>query len=71
MTLREIADKLGIEKYPAVLDEVYASLPEDSNTVCDLDLIDSLQQEYELFGEYYELVREAAQKIEADPVRRT
>jgi len=70
MTLREIADQLGIGEYPAVLDEVYASLPEQSGPVCDIALIDSLQQEYELFGKYYELVREAAQKIEADPVRR-
>lgn len=70
MTLQEIAEKLGIEKYPAVLDEVYASLPEAHGPVCDLALIDSLQQEYELFGQYYDLVREAARKIEADPVRR-
>lgn len=70
MTLREIADQLGIEKYPAILDEVYASLPEQSGPVCDVALIDSLQAEYELFGKYYELVREAAEKIEADPVRR-
>lgn len=70
MTLREIADKLGIEKYPAVLEEVYASLPEEDGPVCDVALIDSLQQEYELFGKYYEIVREAAEKIEADPVRR-
>lgn len=71
MTLREIADKLGIGEYPAAMNEVYASLPEQSGPVCDVELIDSLQQEYELFGKYYEVVREAAQKIEADPVRRS
>jgi len=69
MTLREAADVCGIGAYPAVLDEVYATLQQDHTPACDLELIDQLQRDYNSFGEFYDLVREIAVQINADPYR--
>lgn len=69
MTFREIADVCGIVAYPRELEEVYASLPQDGKPACDLELIDRLQQEYNTFEEFYDLVREIAEQINADPYR--
>lgn len=69
MTLREIADAIGIGEYNPLLDEVYASLPQTDAPACDLALIDALQEEWSLFGEFYELVRAVAIQVNGDPLR--
>lgn len=69
MTLREIADVCGIETYPEELEAVYASLAQDDKPACDLELIDRLQEEYNAFEEFYDLVREIAIQINSDPYR--
>lgn len=69
MTLREVADACGIVAYPKELEAVYASLPQDGKPACDLELIDQLQKDYDAFEEFYDLVRELAVQINADPCR--
>ena len=50
MELRKIADKLGIGAYPA---ELESAQPVD---ICNEARIAALQEEFDLFGEYYEEV---------------
>ena len=69
MTLREIADKIGIGEYPEGMEQVYADLTDTDVPACDLELIDRLQQEHALFDDYYDAVREAAQQVNADKER--
>ncbi len=65
----EIAQKLGFEKYPEALDGIYANMVKDNAPACDVQLIDSLEQEWGFFGKYYQVVKETAAAINADPVR--
>lgn len=69
MELREIADAIGIAKYPAALDEIYATTAQTNEPACDLALIDRLQEQLNFFGEYYDQVRETAVQINADENR--
>jgi len=69
MTFREIADAVGVGEYTPLLDEVYASLTGPDEPACDISLIDSLQSEWDLFGEFYELVRAVAQEVNCDTAR--
>ena len=69
MELKQIANALGIEVYPDALDELYRTLTPNSAPACDLELIDRLETEHAVFGEYYRVVRETAVKINQDPVR--
>lgn len=69
MELRKVADALGIATYPDAMEEIYRSMSEKDAFACDLALIDQLQAEYGIFGEYYNVVRETAQQVNADPVR--
>ena len=65
--LRRLADRLGLGEYPVELEAVYEAQKGVSTPACDLTLIDSLQQKYALFGDYYDLVKQSAQQINADP----
>ena len=65
--LRRIADRLQLGEYPTVLEEIFESQRSSADPACDLSLIDSLQQEHNLFGKYYDLVKKAAEGINADP----
>lgn len=64
--LRQLADRLGLGEYPPELEKVYEEQKCCTAPACDLSLIDSLQKEYDLFGEFYELVRQTARQINAD-----
>ena len=66
MTLRQIADQLGISEYPEELGVLYFTLPDEP--ACDLELIRQLEAEYGIFGEFYELIMDTAEKINASPV---
>lgn len=66
MLFRQIAQTLGVEQYPEELDSLYR---EDEAPACDLSLIDYLQTEFDLFGDFYAKVKEAAVEINSDPVR--
>ncbi|MBE6562070.1 MAG: hypothetical protein E7662_13195, partial [Ruminococcaceae bacterium] len=71
MTLKNIADALGITAYPEILDRLTAdpSIPDAS--VINLPLIHSLQKEYDLFGDYYDAVLQGAEDLERDSLRRS
>lgn len=69
MGLREIADAIGIGVYTPLLDETYASMEHTDAPACDLTLIDSLQKEFDFFGEFYELARAVAIQINGDENR--
>ncbi len=69
MTFSDIAARIGIFKYPEAMNQVYASVKNDTNPACDLALIDSLQKEYNPFGEYFDLVFQTAAAVNADADR--
>ncbi len=69
MEFCEFAQKLGFEKYPEALDELYAQMKETDAPACDLGIIDTLEEQWGFFGKYYRVVRETAAAINADPVR--
>ena len=63
MDLRKIADSLGISNYPADLEQ---ATPVD---VCDLELIEHIHKEYNIFREHYEDVINGAKALKNDPDR--
>ena len=65
--LRKIADKLGLGEYPDAMEAIFESQEGSIAPACDLALIDRLQEKYDLFGEFYDVVKESAEKINADP----
>lgn len=70
MTLREIANSISITaEYAPELDEIYGKLPQDGAPACDLAALDRLQEDYNTFGEFYELVRAIAIEINGDEKR--
>jgi len=64
--LRAIADRLKLGEYPELLEEIFESQKGSTAPACDLALIESLQQEHNLFGKYYDLVKKAALGINTD-----
>lgn len=69
MKFCEIANQFDFEKYPEELDEIYTQMAQTEVPACNLTLIDSLQESVNFFGKYYDVVRETAIAINADPVR--
>lgn len=69
MQLRKIADAVGVGKYPAVLDDIYFSMAKTNAPACDILLIDHLQKEYNIFEEFYDVVRRTAEIINQDENR--
>lgn len=67
MKFSDIAKAIGIESYPEAMDNYYN--PGDKTPACDLAVIESLQQDYNMFGDYYDLVKEYGQKLNADENR--
>lgn len=65
--LRQIADRLGLEEYPPELETIFEAQRGNAAPACDLALIDRLQEKYDLFGEFYDLVKQSALGINADP----
>lgn len=66
MGFREIAAKIGVMQYPEKLDRLYNELSSTTESACNLALIDRLQEEHDLFGKYYDIVRNTAQTVNAD-----
>ncbi len=69
MTFSDIADRIGIAGYPEAMNQVYESVKNDIQPACDLTLIDGLQREYNPFGEYFDLVFQTAEAVNADTDR--
>ena len=68
MKLQEIASALGIAKYPEGMNICLETVLRNEYPACDLSLIDSLQLEFSLFGQYYDIVKETAAAINADMI---
>ena len=64
--LRQIADRLGLGAYPEAMEAIFEAQKGSTEPACDLAEIDRLQEKYDLFGEFYSLVKESAKKINAD-----
>ena len=69
MEFRQIAQQLGIEKYPEQLDEIYSSGRYKEVDIFDEALMEYLQQTYESFGNYYNEVVAGARELKNDPIR--
>ncbi|MBO5318164.1 MAG: hypothetical protein J6A74_06965 [Oscillospiraceae bacterium] len=69
MTLRQIADAIGIGEYQPFLDEIYENMTFTDEPAVDLSLIDRLQEEWNLFNDYYQLVRAVGFQINGDELR--
>lgn len=69
--LRKIADALGLGLYPEELEEIFQEQKNTIEPACDLQLIDQLQREYNIFGEFYDIVRQTAEEINQDKLRTT
>lgn len=67
MELRKIANALGIDTYPHAFNDIYKRSVSNSEPACDLALIDTLEAQYGIFGEFYDLVRDTAAQINEDP----
>lgn len=69
MTLRELADSIGIGQYNEILEAAYAKTVFTDEPAVDIALIDRLQEDYKLFGDYYDVVRSVGTQINADENR--
>lgn len=58
MGFSEIAQVFQITKYPAALEQYWPIPVKRQNELCSLQLMDRLQKRYNLFGRYYEAVKE-------------
>jgi len=65
--LRQIADRLGLGEYPEAMEAIFEAQKGSTEPACDLAVIDRLQEKYDLFEEFYDIVKESAEKINADP----
>ena len=67
--LRQLADKLQLGEYPEAMESLYTELKESDAPACDIQLIDTLQEKYNLFGNYFADVRNSAEEINNDMLR--
>ena len=68
MELRQAASALQISSYPSALEEI-AKNTDRPESFCSAEQIRHLEDEYELFGEYYNDVQRGLQSLLQDPVR--
>ena len=69
MKLSFIAEKAGIEKYPEAMDTFFENFSVPEGPACELELVDKLQEGYELFGDFYELTRAIGIELNNDEYR--
>lgn len=67
MTFSEIAQAVGVKEYPQEMESFYD--PQDRAPACDMEMLHSLQRDYDMFGRFYDLVVEYGEKLNADAVR--
>ena len=65
--LRRIADRLQLGEYPEELETIFEEQRGSKLPACDIGLIDALQQEHDLFGRFYEIVKKTACAVNSDP----
>lgn len=66
MELKQLATSLGIESYPEELEMIYVTTDKETKALCDVATLQELQTTYGAFGEYYDLVVQAAEEIGKD-----
>ncbi|MBR2634523.1 MAG: hypothetical protein IKD31_02975 [Clostridia bacterium] len=69
MTLNELAKEIGIEKYDALPSGMFRYYPipeEHKSELCSMEMIERLQKNFDLFGKYYDTVRECWLATEAN-----
>lgn len=69
MELRKIAARIGIENYPEAMDTFFESFQVPEGPACDLNIVDRLQEEFTLFGDFYELTRAIGIQLNNDEDR--
>lgn len=67
MEFSEIASKLGVCSYPPELDALYEQRKGFYGPACDLEQIRRLEQEYSVFGKYFDALMAAADAVNRDP----
>ena len=70
MILSQISAQMGICQYPAEMDRVFETIKNDPTPACDLQAIENLQKEYDIFGQFYTDVVETANAINEDAAYR-
>lgn len=73
MILHEIAKDIGITKYNDIPEAMHAYYPIPSNRkkeLCNMALIEHLQQKFDFFRDYYEAVRKSWEALEQDEKRK-
>ncbi|MBR7165449.1 MAG: hypothetical protein IKD18_04135 [Clostridia bacterium] len=63
MTFQALAERLGVKDYPEVLNTYYPLPAGRENEFCSMDLICRLQEKFDLFGKYFDLVKQGWQEI--------
>lgn len=66
MAFLQIAARMGISQYPAQMERVYETIKNTPGCACDLQVIRRLQDQYDLFGEFYTDVEETARAVNDD-----
>ena len=70
MTFLEITKALGVENHSDLPDGYYPVPDNRKGELCTKEMIDSLQEKYDLFGEYYRAVLEGFSDLKNDPLRK-
>lgn len=66
MLFQDVAKRLGVEGYPEALD-AYLPIPEHrKHSLCSMELIERLQERFDLFGHYYDLVCKCWEELTAE-----
>jgi hypothetical protein len=66
MLWKQIVQALGVDSYPACFEEIYLQLSDDHRPACDPEIISKAEQEYAVFGKYYDTVKETAIEVNQD-----
>ena len=61
--LKNLAEQLGIEEYPEILEAVFESTQNEPPLSCVTDVLTQLHEEYDLFGKYYDFLLQGAEEI--------
>ena len=67
MDLKSLAASLGIEHYPAGLEEAFPTADLENTSICNPDTLRALQKKYGIFGDYLEEVLKGAEEVQHTP----
>ena len=67
MELLSLYRAIGVDSCPPEMEAQLSAFTETSIPSCDIHVIDALQAEWNMFGQFHETVKAVAQEINADP----